>query len=751
MIRWRKREQVRRAENQEIPKHLGIALRIALLSWIVAMMTLLIFVFVTLPQQKRFFIGNLESKANGVGVSLHDAAAGAAVNEDFASVVTAGSTLVNGDPALDFLIVSKNDGFSLIIETNRWRAEPRIDPFWLPVRREAVGRIEVVPLDGRRVYHFAQPFDYSGIEWGWIHVGLSLKNYDQSVKLLHHNTLFLSLACISFSLLASLLYAKRLVRPIHRLQGVLGRIANGDLSVRADTGRKDEMGSLAQSVNAMADALSRRDQILESIRFGAQRFVGTERWEEAVEPVLEKIGEAAGVSRAYLFRNFRDQTRTLCCAIRYEWTAPDVQSQLDNPELRHFSFQRRGFTQCSLRLAQNRFVRGRISAMERREQKALERRNILSILLMPVFVDGAWWGVLGLDECRVERDWTDAEIDSLRACADMLGASIVRERTQDALLEAKATLEERVAERTRELQEQFSAKERALAELASAQSSLMEMSRAAGMAEVATGVLHNVGNVLNSVNVSCTLLMEQLRGSRVGNLARIADMLKNPEGGVAHFLTRDDRGREIPVYLDRLASVLEEERSGMMTEAKSLRERMDHIKEIVDMQQSYGRVSGVRETLAPERLMEDALKLNAEALVRHEISVKREYHPAPPITVDKHKVIQILLNLVSNAKHACRLGSVSEKIITLRTYSPRPERLRFEIADNGMGIPAENLTRIFRHGFTTRKTGHGFGLHSGALGARELGGRLRVYSDGPGRGAVFTLELPYRQETSHDN
>jgi signal transduction histidine kinase len=736
---------VRRAENQEIPKHLGIALRIALLSWIVAMMTLLIFVFVTLPQQKQFFIRNLDSKANGVAVSLHEAAAGAAVNEDFASVVTAGGTLVNGDPELDFLIISKNDGFSLIIETDRWRAEPRIDPFWLPVRREAVGQIEVVPLNGQRVYHFAQPFDYSGIEWGWIHVGLSLKNYDQSVALLHRNTLLLALACISFSLLASLLYAKRLVRPILRLQRVLGRIAGGDLSVRADTERNDEMGSLAQSVNAMADALSRRDRILESIRFAAQRFVQTDRWETVIEPVLEKIGEAAGVSRAYLFQNFRDARRNLCCAIRYEWTAPEVPPKLNHPALRHFSFHRRGVGRCRRRLAQNRCYGGKVSTLGKTERDGLISRDIRSILLMPVFVDGAWWGILGLDECRVERDWTDAEIDSLRAGADMLGATIARQRARDALLESKSTLEERVAERTREFQEQYQAKERALAELASAQSSLMEMSRAAGMAEVATGVLHNVGNVLNSVNVSCTLLMEQLQGSRVANLARIADMLKNPEGGMAHFLTEDRRGREIPGYLARLTSALEAERSEMMEEAKNLRERMGHIKEIVDMQQSYGRVSGVRENLEPERLMEDALKLNAEALVRHGITVKREYRPAPPITVEKHKVLQILLNLINNAKYACGLGPAAERNITLRIQSPGSERLFFEIEDNGIGIPKENLTRIFRHGFTTRKTGHGFGLHSGALGARELGGRLRVHSDGPGRGAVFTLELPYNQ------
>jgi signal transduction histidine kinase len=81
------------------------------------------------------------------------------------------------------------------------------------------------------------------------------------------------------------------------------------------------------------------------------------------------------------------------------------------------------------------------------------------------------------------------------------------------------------------------------------------------------------------------------------------------------------------------------------------------------------------------------------------------------------------------------------KQVTLRVASGEG-RVRVSVIDNGVGIPAENLTRIFNQGFTTRKDGHGFGLHSGALAARELGGSLHVHSDGAGQGASFTLELP---------
>lgn len=303
-------------------------------------------------------------------------------------------------------------------------------------------------------------------------------------------------------------------------------------------------------------------------------------------------------------------------------------------------------------------------------------------------------------------------------------------------------LEHRVQERTQELENQVGAKEKAMAELAEAQSSLLEMSRAAGMAEVATGVLHNVGNVLNSVNMSCSLLMEQLRESRTTNLAKVAGMLSAPEGGLAHFLCDDPRGRKIPAYLDSLAQALSKEHQLMLRETESLQERVEHIKEIVCMQQTYGRISGVPEILSAEQLMEDALKLNAETLSRNDIQVEREYETVPLIATDKHKVLQILLNLMTNATYACLESDEQDKRVVLRINSASPDKIRFVVEDNGMGIAAENLTRIFQHGFTTRKTGHGFGLHSGALAARDLDGSLTGHSDGSERGAIFYLELP---------
>lgn len=724
-------------------RSMRISLRITLLSWLVAMVTLLIFVLVTIPQQKKIFLQSTESKANSVAVSLHDAAAGAAVNEDFASVVSAGQSMLEGDSDVEFLVVTKNDGFSLVIEQSGWKAVPKADAYWLPKNREFISAIEIVPLLDRRVFHYAQPFDYSNIQWGWIHVGLSLNLYDRSVATLYRNTILLALACIIFSLIVSMMYARQMVRPILHLRQIVRQIADGDFSIRVDKFKNDELGSLSESVNIMTEALHRRDRILESVRFAAQHFMHSSRWEEAIDEVLSKIGQAAEVHRAYVFENHTDDAGRLCCSLRDEWVLHGKSPQLSNPDFQTIPYIDSGFGRWIAMLSSNELLSGPISEIDPVERNVLELQGIRSLIVIPIFVVGEWWGFLGLDDFVQDRIWSDAEKDSLRAAVDMLGATIARQRVQAALLEAKATLEQRVQERTHELQAQVSAKEKALADLAEAQSSLLEASRAAGMAEVATGVIHNVGNVLNSVNVSCTLLMDKLRQSHVDKVSKVADLMAEPEGGLARFLTDDLRGRQIPVYLSSLANALIEEQQLMLKETESLHSCIEHIKEIVTMQQSYGSVFGINETIHAKQLMEDALNLNTGALARHGITVQRQYEPMQPITVDKHSVLQILINLINNAKYACSSESgANEKIITLKLLKHDPDRIRMQVTDNGVGILPENITRIFQHGFTTRKSGHGFGLHSGALVARNLGGSLTVFSDGPGLGATFTLELP---------
>lgn len=275
---------------------------------------------------------------------------------------------------------------------------------------------------------------------------------------------------------------------------------------------------------------------------------------------------------------------------------------------------------------------------------------------------------------------------------------------------------------------------------------LLETSRQAGMAEVATSVLHNVGNVLNSVNISATLVSDLVRTSKAANIGKVSALFLEHEADLVTFLSQDPRGRQIPGYLRSLADHLSKEHGSVQKELESLRKNIDHIKDVVATQQTYAKISGVTETVSLTDLVEDSLRMNAGSFVRHDVSIVRNYLAEPTITVEKHKVLQILVNLIRNAKYACDESGRAEKKITVE-ISEVNSHARVAVIDNGVGIPPENLTLIFSHGFTTRKEGHGFGLHSGALAAKNLGGSLKAFSEGMGKGATFILELPYQNET----
>ncbi len=284
-------------------------------------------------------------------------------------------------------------------------------------------------------------------------------------------------------------------------------------------------------------------------------------------------------------------------------------------------------------------------------------------------------------------------------------------------------------------------RKRAAAELGKAHKDLVDVSRLAGMAEVATSVLHNVGNVLNSVNVSATVVSDTIRRSDRASLSKVVALLREHEADLGAFLSSDAKGRQIVPFLGALAEHLSAEQAAIVAELKLLQNNIDHIKDVVSMQQSHAKVSGVVEQLQVADLIEDTLRMNAESLARHDVEVVREFASVPDLTVDKHKLLQILVNLIRNAKHSCDEAKCPQKRLTLRVANGNG-RVKISVSDNGMGIPPENLTRIFNHGFTTKKDGHGFGLHSGALAAREMGGALLVHSDGVGCGATFTVELP---------
>jgi signal transduction histidine kinase len=271
---------------------------------------------------------------------------------------------------------------------------------------------------------------------------------------------------------------------------------------------------------------------------------------------------------------------------------------------------------------------------------------------------------------------------------------------------------------------------------------LIHTSRLAGMAEVATGVLHNVGNVLNSLNVSATVITAGLRSSKVESLGKVAALLKEHSADLGEYLSHDPKGKMLPEFIEKLAEHFTAERTRLHAEIESLQKNIDHIKDIVAMQQAYAHLAGGVESLDAATLMEDALRMNASALGRHSVHTVRKFQPVPAVRAERAKVLQILVNLIRNAKHALDEGMPPEKTMTVRVELGTPGLVHLVVADNGVGILAENMPRVFERGFTTRKTGHGFGLSSAIAAAREMRGSLTVRSGGYLEGAEFTLALP---------
>ncbi len=302
-----------------------------------------------------------------------------------------------------------------------------------------------------------------------------------------------------------------------------------------------------------------------------------------------------------------------------------------------------------------------------------------------------------------------------------------RARIEEELYQLNETLEDKVQDRTRELKEM--------------NEKIGEVSRSAGMAEVASGVLHNVGNVLNSVNISASVIREHVKQSKANNLMRVVKMLDKNKANMAEYLSSDEKGKQIPKFLELLSEQLVIEKENLYKELDELANSIDHIKNVISMQQSYAGGYGVREKIYVSDLVEDALKINLEGMARHDIDVVKMYKKVPYVYLDKHKAMQIIINMISNAKYALidSDNNIRQMIVTV---DKNGEDIVVEVSDTGVGIAQEDMPRIFEYGFKKRRNGHGFGLHHSAITANELGGKIEAHSDGKGKGARFVLRIP---------
>lgn len=274
---------------------------------------------------------------------------------------------------------------------------------------------------------------------------------------------------------------------------------------------------------------------------------------------------------------------------------------------------------------------------------------------------------------------------------------------------------------------------------------LIAISRQAGMSEIAAAVLHNVGNILNSANVSIVMLQELLTDDQGSKLENISTMIQKGIIDNPSYLLSDDKGKLIPAYLSRLSELLVTNHKKMIDEVGELNKHIEHIKDIVLMQNAISGVSGVRENVSVQEICVQAIQMSYGLAEKNSIKIQQHFEFKGNICVDKTKILQILVNLIRNAKEALVMRDTLEpKIIHLFVREYEKGLIEIQISDNGIGIENEYLKQIFSMGFTTKIHGHGFGLHMSAIAAQEMGGKLTFISHGKNQGTTFTLKLPIK-------
>ena len=762
----------RKRELFRIPT--GITARISGLSWTITLSTLLIFVAASIPEQKRDLLDGLQSKASGISSSLHEVTRSAAVTADYSALVEHCEQVLAADGAIEYLVVSKADGFSLVISRGGWRTE-QLGAFWRPQTRATRGEIANVPVFYRRVFHFAVPLDYSSIQWGWINVGLTLDAYDTSVSRIYTRTGLLAILCVAASLCASIIYARQMVRPILSLQEVVGKIAEGDFSARASIQSRDEIESLAQSFNTMADSLLQRDRILESVRFAAQQFLSAAGWQTVILDVLSMLGRTTEASRVFVFENHPGEDEALVGTIRYQWTAAGLEPIV---ALEHQALQ-----------AGSRWERA--SANLRRGEVVSTRADSpgdggpRSSILIPLQVAGEWFGFLGVEDWNREREWSDAESDSFQAAAGMLGASITRQQAQEYVDNILRSMDESLIVTDPELRIRR-VNPRTLHLLDYGEQDLIGQHASTVMEQIdtpgqTTGV-ERIFRTRTGQNIPVLFSSAELRnglgllegyvwlGQDVTELKRAEEELvrardeaEQANRAKSTFLANMSHELRTPLNAIIGYSQMLQEDCGRV-ESEPFRpdlqriERSGHIllgiiNDVLDLSKiEAGRMELNLETFSIRDVLRDVQSavqpLAAKRGNQLDVACQEESREGYG---DVAKFRQSLLNLVNNA---CKFTENGRVTIAVRTVCDGGRAwLETEVSDTGIGIAAEYLNKLFQpfsqvDGSATRKYGGtGLGLAISLKFCQMMGGGITVKSE-PGRGSQFRMRIPEIAEMS---
>ena len=516
-------------------------------------------------------------------------------------------------------------------------------------------------------------------------------------------TISLLAFALSIGLLLSAMITRGILPPIRELMEAARHVASGDLNAEVNVKSKDEIGMLGGSFNTMVNVLREaeleKQQYLDNLEKlnseleerVTKRTADLERSEARIRTIYDNVGEGIVVIDE---KGYIDSINPAAQRI----------FSLDNKDVigMHaiFLLADKNYSDLTKSDAYIDDKDGPFKTNNTKHPVELEgKRMDGSSFPMEMVVTGMKLG----DE-------------NMRAC-------IVRDITLRR--EAKARLEE-------------------------AQSSIVNAAHKSGMAEMATGVLHNIGNILNSVNVSVEVVSRIARNSKVSGLSKANAMLSENMGNIGEFLSNDNKGKKLPEYYLKLGEILEDELAEIVEESKSLSEKTTMMKEVISTQQSYATAGSFTEEFQVAPLIDDALKVQEASLHKWGVSVVKSYIEAPDISAQKSKLLQVITNLIKNAKEATIENDENnkEKEIKIEIGLYKNKSVYISIYDNGCGIEKDNLSNIFNHGFTTKETGHGFGLHTSANSMTEMGGTLTASSDGHKMGSCFTVSIPIADPTS---
>lgn len=416
----------------------SIAVRTALLSWVISLVSVLLFVILIVPHEKQYFLDSLSSKAHIVEASIRDVASASLVAEDYSELIDHSIEILNNSKLLEYLVITREDGFSLIIQQHSWRTGS-MDEKWREGKFSQVeGEIVHTDLSEKSVFHYNTKLSYAGVDWGWLHIGLGLDRYLESISTVYERITKVMLICLLIGLFAAILYAGRMVKPLQKLEHMAHQVASGNLTVSAQIHTHDEVEHLANSFNEMTKALRRRDAALQSIRFAAEHFMKMNEWNKAAYDVLAHLGSGIHADRVQLYKLSELDHELPTFERTHDWKNAEMGVFEDDQD----SYPAGDACMSWMNELRDGFIVEKpVSQLDYASQELAKKQGIQAMIMAPIFCEGKFWGFFWVTDHQESRVWNSTITNSLKAVAEIFSAAIQRTCIQQEMIDARETAE----------------------------------------------------------------------------------------------------------------------------------------------------------------------------------------------------------------------------------------------------------------------------------------------------------------------